>query len=33
MYWTASQNSDGFHFYPDIYKRDQVVLNALRQPL
>ncbi|MEW6995087.1 murein L,D-transpeptidase [Colwelliaceae bacterium MEBiC 14330] len=33
MYWTAAQNSDGFHFYPDIYKRDQAVLNALRQPL
>ena len=33
MYWTAAQNSDGFHFYPDIYKRDQLVLNALRQPL
>ncbi len=33
MYWTASQNSDGFHFYPDIYERDKILLKALRQPL
>ena len=33
MYWTASQNSDGFHFYPDIYQRDKTLLKALNQPL
>ena len=33
MYWTASQNKDGFHFYPDIYQRDKVLLEALQQPL
>jgi murein L,D-transpeptidase YcbB/YkuD len=33
MYWTASQNSDGFHFYPDIYQRDKTLLEALSQPL
>jgi murein L,D-transpeptidase YcbB/YkuD len=33
MYWTASQNSDGFHFYPDIYQRDKTLLQALSQPL
>jgi murein L,D-transpeptidase YcbB/YkuD len=33
MYWTASQNSDGFHFYPDIYQRDKTLLAALKQPM